>query len=122
MILAYIGFACFWFVVFGAITAAVAQKRGHEPLGWFLFGGLLFIVALPLVLLLDAPKAKASRNAPRKNCPYCGQAMPVRLRSCPACGRGQPVTATSDAAAWQATLAASDEVANWAKTQEDQAK
>lgn len=44
----------FWMLLFGVITGAVAQAKGRDALGWGVLGALLFIVALP-VLLLSPP-------------------------------------------------------------------
>lgn len=108
----YLAFAFFWFVIFGTITSAVAKARGHEPVPWFLFGGLLVIVALPLALLLSPQSA--GRNAPTRGCPYCGEKLNSSVLRCPACNRSQPVTATTSQQAWE-KLNAEDEVAKWAK-------
>ena len=112
-IIYYLGWGFFWFVILGAITSAVAKSRGHEPVPWFFFGGLLFIIALPLALLLPAPGA--GRNAPARGCPYCGAKLNSGVMQCPECGRGQPQTATTNQQAWERTLSATDEVEKWAR-------
>lgn len=110
----YLGIFIFWFVVFGVVTAAVAKSRGHEPAPWFVFGGLLFIVALPLAFFLTPPGLE--RNAAQRACPYCGRKINSGAHQCPACGRGQPQTATTSQSAWEKTVGADDEVSRWSQS------
>lgn len=109
----YLTFILFWFVVLGTITGAVAKSRGHEPALWFLFGGALFILALPLVLLLPPPNA--ARNTPRKTCPYCSTALEHGQMKCPACKRTQPNTGAATVSSWEKTVTTEDEVEKWAR-------
>jgi hypothetical protein len=39
-------------VIIGCIPGAIAQKKGHDFLTWWIFGAALFIVALPASLML----------------------------------------------------------------------
>ena len=45
-------------VIFGVITALIAAKKGRNPLGWFIFGTALALLAIPMVLILPAVKEK----------------------------------------------------------------
>ena len=114
----YLGIGFFWFVTFGAITSAVAKGKGFESVPWFIFGGLLFIVALPMVLIL--PAQAAGRSSAQKACPYCGEKINSGVLKCPACKRGQPVTATTNQNAWEKTVGGDDEVARWAREHPEQ--
>lgn len=102
----------------GLITGAIAQKKGESFFVWWLFGALLFIVALPMALLMK--EKTVERNSGMKHCPYCGQIIAVKAMECPNCRRAQPVTATNDASQWERTVAASDDVEKWAKQNESQ--
>lgn len=53
-------------ILIGLIPAAIAQKKGRNFLGWWLFGALLFIVALPAALNC---RAKPGYNAPMSGLP-----------------------------------------------------
>ena len=103
-------------ILLGLIPAVIAEKKGRSFIVWWLFGALLFIVALPLAILLE--NKTIARNSGVKHCPYCGQALPVKEMECPNCHRAQPVTATSDAEQWQKTVAAADDVEKWAKNRD----
>lgn len=51
----------------GLLTAAVARRYNRFPLGWGLFGALVFVIALPLLLLLGhRPEDKTSVQLPRQ--------------------------------------------------------
>jgi hypothetical protein len=39
--------------IVGLAPAVIAAKKGRSFLAWWIFGGLLFIVALPLVFFLE---------------------------------------------------------------------
>jgi hypothetical protein len=87
------------------------QKKGESFFLWWLFGTLLFIVALPLVILMGAKAGR--RNQGVKNCPYCGAEMNVKEMECPSCARGQVPRPTN--ADWERTVAVEDDVEKWAK-------
>jgi hypothetical protein len=103
----------FFAMLLGVITGAIAQKKGESFLLWWLFGTLLFVVALPMVLLMDAKGGR--RNQGVKKCPYCTTEMNLKEMECPSCGRGQVPRPTN--AAWEQTLAASDDVGKWSVKQ-----
>jgi ribosomal protein L37E len=107
----YIFVILFFAMLLGVITGAIAQKKGESFFLWWLFGTLLFIVALPLVILMGAKAGR--RNQGVKKCPYCGTEMNVKEMECPSCGRGQVPRPTN--AAWERTVAVEDDVEKWAK-------
>jgi hypothetical protein len=39
-------------IVLGLIPAAIASAKGHQFISWWVFGALLFIVALPMAIVL----------------------------------------------------------------------
>jgi len=67
----------------GLIPAAIAEKKGGSFLGWWVFGTLLFIVALPMALLkkpIDQSEAKGMRK-----CPKCAEAIKAEAQICKHC-------------------------------------
>lgn len=59
-------------LIFGAVTAAIAQKRNlGSPVGWFLFGALLFIVALPMAIFSKPGLPPAPPGMRAVKCPRC---------------------------------------------------
>ena len=102
----------------GLITGAIAQKKGHSFVTWWAFGVLMFIVALPVALLMDAKKPTEqgfARNSGMKFCPYCSAAMKTSVMQCPECGRSQPNIGAATSESWQRAKAAGDDVEKWAK-------
>lgn len=62
----------FFVLIFGAITAAIAQKRNLGSTGgWFLFGALLFIVALPMAIFSKPGLPQAPPGMRAVKCPRC---------------------------------------------------
>ena len=53
-------------LLFGFITAWVANTKGRNVGGWFVFGMLLFIVALPIILCLPKLEPKDELAIPHR--------------------------------------------------------
>ncbi len=60
------------------IPAAIASSKGHNFLGWWLFGIMLFIIALPVAILVDPVQ--------RGRCPACLASIDERAAVCRHCG------------------------------------
>ena len=85
---------CFYGVLLGLIPAAIAHNKGHNFLGWWIFGAGLFIVALPLAIVLkpdatvlEKRKELASLAAGGRKCPSCAEVIKREARVCRFCGR-----------------------------------
>lgn len=66
--------------IIGLIPAKIASNRGRSFFTWWLYGALIFIVALPHSLLLK------EENAPgKKKCPYCKEVIDEDATVCPHC-------------------------------------
>lgn len=76
----------------GCITGAIAQRKGHSFGTWWLFGALLFIVALPLALMAE-PNEEA-----RRQCPHCRTWIDREASVCPQCSRDVEPAAAAAAA------------------------
>jgi hypothetical protein len=70
-------------VLIGLIPAAIAQKKGYSFIGYWVFGALLFIVALPVTLLMKPNPAKF------KQCAACRSQIDRQASVCPNCGTEQ---------------------------------
>jgi hypothetical protein len=68
-------------LLIGLIPAAIANNKGRSFVGWWIFGTLLFIVALPVALVM-----KSSDLADGYACPNCAEMVKVEALSCPFCG------------------------------------
>ena len=60
----------------GLIPAVIAESKGHSFLQWWLYGVLLFIVALPHSLIIAKDLKLIDRKKilqGMKKCPYCAE-------------------------------------------------
>jgi hypothetical protein len=68
----------------GAIPAIIASRKGRSFLGWWLFGLLAWIVALPASVIVS--------DLTRVRCPHCAELVREEATLCPHCQRDfQPV-------------------------------
>ena len=65
-------------VALGLIPAFIARGKGRSFLGWWIFGALLLIVALPLALV---------QKDRRPRCPHCAEMVQTAATVCPHCQR-----------------------------------
>lgn len=83
----------FLIAALGLIPAAVASKRGYSFFAWWIYGALLWIVAMPHALLLkprtEALEAKALEQGGRR-CPYCVEIIRLEAIVCKHCSRDVP--------------------------------
>lgn len=85
-----------WALLLGLIPAFIAQRKGQSFVGWWVFGALLFIVALPMSIF-----AKKDYNSPQvqvRPCPSCQLEIPKGASVCGHCGRPVPVWASASVA------------------------
>lgn len=81
----------FW-VVMALIVAIVGASKGRSGFGWFLYGFLIWPIALVHALCM-APTPAVTAGAVRvraeaegrRPCPYCAEAVKAEAKLCPHC-------------------------------------
>jgi hypothetical protein len=80
-------FLIFLFFCLGLFPAFIAHGKRRPFVLWWLYGTLLFLIALPHALLLNSNTlAVGERIRPgEKICPYCHESVPEEDEVCPSC-------------------------------------
>jgi len=89
MEIAFIG----W-LLFGIVSAVVAQKKGRSGCGWFAAGVLLGPFGLILAFVVEPDRkrldAAALGSGTVKKCPFCAELVKFEAKVCRFCGRDLP--------------------------------
>ena len=77
-------------IVIAIAVAVIAQFKGQKPVFWFLYGVVIWPVALAHILIKPkTPEAVAreAHTAGRRPCPYCAEMIMRQAQVCPYCQR-----------------------------------
>jgi hypothetical protein len=74
----------------GVIPARIAERKGRNGFGWWLYGTTLFIVALPHALMLKDPDEDVISSPEFRPCPFCGKTIHIDVTRCAFCKRDVP--------------------------------
>lgn len=86
----------------GLIPAKIASDKGRSFGGWWVYGFLLFIVALIHALAMARSQAGLDRRASGDGlvkCPSCAEWVKQEAKVCRFCGRDMPAAAPKPAGA-----------------------
>ena len=75
-------------LLLGIVVALIARSKGRSGLGWFLYGFLIWPVALVHILLVARTaeaEEKRARSSGRVACPHGAEFIKPQARVCPHC-------------------------------------
>ena len=84
--------------IIGLLPAYIAKNKGYSFFGWWIYGSLLFIVALPHVLLKKTDQQEIDRQnleSGMKKCPYCAEIIRGEAQICKHCNHDVSSVAAS---------------------------
>lgn len=88
-------------VVLGLVPATIASSKGHSFLAFWVYGTLMFIVALPHAIIMKPNSAMIEalqlRDGAHRRCPFCAEIVKARAVVCRFCGREIPIGKDVDA-------------------------
>lgn len=77
--------------ILGVITGMIASSKGRSFFVWWLYGALIFIIALPHSILIRSDvkhdEKLAIRDGDMKKCPFCAELVKNEAKVCKHCGR-----------------------------------
>lgn len=76
--------------IIGLIPAAIARAKGHSFVGYWIYGAILFIVALPDTMFMKRNQKadeKEALSSGGKRCPHCAEVIKEAANVCRFCRR-----------------------------------
>lgn len=70
----------------GLIPAFIAQSKGRSFGAWWLYGFLLFIVAIIHVLVIPSDNPPPMNSSDSRSCPFCAEPIRRQAIKCKHCG------------------------------------
>lgn len=78
-------------IIIALIPATIASLKGRSFIGWWIYGFLLFIVALPHALIIKPDQSAIDERrlsaGDLRKCPHCAELVKSEAKVCRYCQR-----------------------------------
>ena len=77
-------------IVMGVVVAIIASSKGKSGFSWFIYGVIIWPVALVHILVTSATPESIEEKAAaegRTPCPHCAELISRKAKICPHCQR-----------------------------------
>ena len=80
----------FALIILGLLAGGIANDKGRNFFGWFIYGFFLSAIAIIHAILLEPSDEAKLKDGTMKQCPHCSEIIRLTAKVCHYCQRDLP--------------------------------